>query len=191
MLGDFNLHHPLWNPQSYTKHDLQANELVDLLMDINLRPLLPPGTITYPTNNIAGGTTIDLVWGNDKAKENLLKCHTISAISDHTSDHLLVEIILNLESKQLPSISPPFNYAKTNWEFLKIKPNSYLPMLIDPSHTSAQELDDFAANLVEAIHRAIEDTTPRKKPSPHGKRWWNDDLSNFRKEVNHARNQYR
>ena len=191
ILGDFNLHHPLWNPQSYIKHDLQSNQIVDLFMGVNLRPLLPPGTITYPTNNRAGGTAIDLVWGNDKAEENLLKCHAISALNDHTSDHLPIEITLNLESKQLPPTNPPFNYAKTNWEFLKIKLNDYLPTLIDPSHTSAQELDNFAGDLVNAIHRAIEDTTPRKKPSPHSKRWWNGDLSNFRKEVNRARNRYR
>ena len=154
MLGDFNLHHPLWNPQSYTKHDPQVNELVDLFMNINLKPLLPPGTITFPTNNTAGGTAIDLVWGNDKAEESVLKCHTISTSNDHTSDHLPIEIILNLEPKQSPSMNPAFNFTKTDWELLKIKLKRYLPVTIDPSHTSRQELDNFTIEFVKAIYRA-------------------------------------
>ena len=38
ILGDFNLHHPLWNPCSYTKYDPLADELVELMMDINMMP---------------------------------------------------------------------------------------------------------------------------------------------------------
>src|SRR5436190_22195896 len=42
--GDFNMHHPVWNPEGYARHDEEAE--------------LPPGTVTYPN----AGTTIDLVW---------------------------------------------------------------------------------------------------------------------------------
>ena len=38
---------------------------------------------------------------------------------------------------------------------------------------------------------AIDETMPRKKLSPHSKRWWNDDLLKLRKEANRARNKYR
>src|SRR5579859_3760244 len=99
VLGDFNLHHPLWNPRSYTKHDPPADKLVDFMLQANMNPLLLPGSITFPTNNQAGGTSIDLVWGNKKAEEYILKCHTIEALNDHTSDHLPIEVLLNLEPK--------------------------------------------------------------------------------------------
>ena len=59
-------------PTDYTAQDDQADELMEMMADHNLRLLLPSGTITYPT--ATGGTTIDLVWGNEKAEENLLKC---------------------------------------------------------------------------------------------------------------------
>ena len=52
-------------------------------------------------------------------------------------------------------------------------------------------MDDFAEKLTTAIKDAITHTTPRKKPSPHSKRWWNDDLTNLRKTINPARNRYR
>ena len=96
----------------------------------------------------------DLIWGNDKAEESVLKCHTISTSNDHTSDHLPIEIILNLEPKQSPSMNPAFNFTKTDWELLKIKLKRYLPVIIDPSHTSRQELDNFAIEFVKAIYRA-------------------------------------
>jgi len=73
MLRDFNLHHPMWNPQTYLTHDIEADDLIDMASDLNLGLLLPPGTITHPSDNPSGGTTIDLVWGNDKAEDILLK----------------------------------------------------------------------------------------------------------------------
>jgi hypothetical protein len=55
--GDFNCHHPRWNPTSYTRHDDTANDLVELATEFGLDLLLPPGTVTYPYAE----TTIDLV----------------------------------------------------------------------------------------------------------------------------------
>jgi hypothetical protein len=49
--GDFNLHHPLWNPVNYTKHDPHVDTLVDFMTERSLQPLLPPGTITFPLEN--------------------------------------------------------------------------------------------------------------------------------------------
>ena len=46
--GDFNLHHPLWNPQSYHNTDPQAEELIEMMMENNLDLLLPSGTVTFP-----------------------------------------------------------------------------------------------------------------------------------------------
>ena len=120
ILGDFNLHHPTWNPTAYTKHDTLSDELLELMEDHDLQLLLPPGTITYPCNTAAGGTTIDLVWGNEKAEECMLKCQ-ISADNDHGSDHLPIETILDLSTPPLPPIEPAYNYEKTNWKLLKSK----------------------------------------------------------------------
>ena len=44
-LGDFNLHHPLWNP-GRNGHHLLADSLLDLLGNRGLELLLPKGTIT-------------------------------------------------------------------------------------------------------------------------------------------------
>ena len=57
MAGDFNCHHPLWNPRGYTKHDGVTDALVEMATEIGLNLLIPAGSITYPN----AGTTIDLV----------------------------------------------------------------------------------------------------------------------------------
>ena len=112
--GDFNLHHPLWNPQNYTAQDDQADELMEMMANHNLRLLLPSGTITYPT--ATGGTTIDLVWGNEKAEENLLKCQ-ISTDNDHGSNHLPVRMILDIQPQMhLPSLSTSLQLCKNRLE---------------------------------------------------------------------------
>jgi len=46
ILGDFNLHHPMWNgPYTVTQHDA-ADQLLDYVELANLQLLLPPGSIT-------------------------------------------------------------------------------------------------------------------------------------------------
>src|SRR5216117_161200 len=44
--------------------------------------------------------------------------------------------------------------------------------------------------ITKAITRAVEETTPRKRPSPHSKRWWNDNIGILRQEANRLRNIY-
>jgi endonuclease/exonuclease/phosphatase family metal-dependent hydrolase len=89
--GDFNLHLLLWNLSNYDTHDQQAEELAELMGSYGLTQMLPKGTITYPT----AGTMSDLVWGNQRAEQAIIKCQ-IAEYNDHSSDHRPIEIILDL-----------------------------------------------------------------------------------------------
>ena len=44
---------------------------------------------------------------------------------------------------------------------------------------------------MEAIRKAVEETTPHKKPCPHSKRWWSNKLTKLRREANQLRNKYK
>jgi len=126
---------------------------------------VPPGTITYPN----AGTTIDLVWGNSEAVSPVESCK-IADHHDHGSDHLPIEITITL-SIDVPQLALPYNYTKTNWKELNHKLESYLPNLtsLNSGTTSHQDIDNFANELIIAISKAVEETTPRKKPCPHSK----------------------
>jgi hypothetical protein len=187
MAGDFNLHHPMWNPQGYTTHDSQADELVEMMADHDMRLLLPPGTVTFPN----AGTTIDLVWGNESAERTKIKCQ-ISEDNDHGSDHLPIETILDLQPRtpgQQTQLA--YNYAKTDWKTLEAKLSTYLPDIINTDNSTPEILDQFAVDITKAFQKAVDETTPRKKQSPFSKRWWNDELTQLRKETNRRRNRYR
>ena len=162
--GDFNLHHPLWNPNGYPRHDDEANDLVEMMADFGMSPLVPKGTVTYPNAE----TAIDLVWGNDAAVSTLLKCQ-IAEDNDHGSDHLPIETAITTQPTII-DVQPAYNYANTNWEEFKTKLASCLPRLETPKN--AADINNFAQSLTAAITHAIESSTPRKKPCPHSKRWW-------------------
>jgi len=106
--GDFNSHHPLWNPQGYLQHDEDADVLIDFAAVLGLNLLLPPGTITYPS----ASTTIDLVWGNSEAIRRIESCK-ITDRHDHGSDHLPIETTIALPIA-VSQPTPPYNYTKTN-----------------------------------------------------------------------------
>ena len=85
----------------------------------------------------------------------------------------------------------PYNYAKTNWPALEYKLTELLPQIIDWKHATPAELDQYAEDLVNALATALVETTPRKKMCPFSKRWWNDNLTLLRRDVNRKRNHYR
>ena len=143
LAGDFNTHHPLWNPTEYLYHDEEADTLVEVAASLGLNLMLPSGTITYPN----AGTAIDLVWGNNEAMVHTLSCK-IADQHDHTSDHLPIETTIALPLA-IPELIPPYNYAKTNWQELNTKVKSYLPSLLslNTGSSTAQDIDLFAEKL--------------------------------------------
>jgi exonuclease III len=207
MAGDFNLHHPLWNPPTYAKHEDDSDELIRLMADHSMRLLIPPGTITFPdrrnkktTNPTTPtamrqerGTAIDLVWGNEAAERAMIKCK-VARKKDHGSDHYPIETELDLAAHTHSNRDKmPFNYTKTDWTTLRTKIAEYLPNIIDAMdpNLAPTDLDSYATNITEAIRRAIQETTPRKKISPFSKSWWNDKLTELRRKANKLRNAHR
>ena len=80
MTGDFNLHHPLWNPSNYRKQDPEADTLIDIISQTRLKLMLPAGTITFPRAK----TAIDLVWGNNYIEQRIIKCRIAKNIKSKT-----------------------------------------------------------------------------------------------------------
>lgn len=158
-----------------------------MMTELELNLLILAGTITYP--NV--GTAIDLIWGNNEIKNQIIKCQ-IAEKNDHTSDHLPIETIIATQTEP-PQVLPLYNYKKTNWKELNQKLEVYLSELTTDSGklTTNAEVDNYAEQLVEAIKKAVQETTPRKRPSPHSKRWWTVELTRRRREANKLRNKYK
>ncbi|KAF2844552.1 hypothetical protein T440DRAFT_355671, partial [Plenodomus tracheiphilus IPT5] len=58
ILGDFNLHHPLWGGLNKGVTDPETEDLIDIIGDFGLHSTLPPGTVTYEEGR--SRSTIDL-----------------------------------------------------------------------------------------------------------------------------------
>jgi hypothetical protein len=58
LLGDFNLHYPLWGGPAVRRTHADLEDLVAIIEDFNLSNTLPLGTITFEEGN--GRLTIDL-----------------------------------------------------------------------------------------------------------------------------------
>jgi Endonuclease-reverse transcriptase len=184
--GDFNCHHPVWNPAQYTRHDEEADKLIDLATDLGLNLLIPPGTVTYPNAN----TAIDLVWANEPAATRMMKCR-IALNHDLGSDHLPIETALTGAI-----LSPPEtlsrNYDRTDWEKFNKVLSEQLPQVpyLD-SLWSQDAIDTYTEKLTVVLTNAIDATTPYRKPSPHSKRWWDPKLTQLHRQANRERNLYR
>jgi ribonuclease HI len=160
--------------------------LIDIMSQLQLKPMLPAGTITF----IKAKTAIDLVWGNEYIEQRIIKCR-IAKSSDHGSDHHPIETILNLHpSPYGPEARQRYNYSKTDWKVFEEKLKSYLPPL-NPNKTPTPETIDALANdTIGALRRATEETTPYLQICPFSKRWWNKELEALRKQTQRARRRY-
>lgn len=78
LLGmDSNLHHPTWNPPTYTHTHKAAEDLILLAASHHLTLRSELGTPTfYSASDKSTDTTIDLLWANEEAHELTKTCVT-------------------------------------------------------------------------------------------------------------------
>ena len=91
---NFNLHHSVWNPLNYSKHDPEADKVIQLMTQLRLKLIILTDIITFLSVSIA----IDLIWDNNRVKQEIIKCEVLE-LSDHESNHLFIEIILRNSEK--------------------------------------------------------------------------------------------
>ncbi|KAI1001449.1 hypothetical protein K3495_g6752 [Podosphaera aphanis] len=97
---------------------------------------------------------------------------------------ILLKLHFATSSKQGPCLPPRFNIKKANWDLFK-KNLSSLESSFTHSLSQAiskKDADKVAALLQEIILKAAEDSIPKSKPSSYSKSWWNEELTNLRRE---------
>jgi Endonuclease-reverse transcriptase len=165
MVGDFNLHHPLWNPVGYDSRHHEAKDLIDLMATNGLDLILSAGTITFPRSK----TTIDLIWGNPEMREKVIKCK-VSSRHDHGSNYYSIIMTLCLKPEEVEE-KQMYDFGKTNWNLLKVKLKDGLPPITDYETATPAMVDKLAADLTTASMQAIKESTPRRRICPFSKRW--------------------
>ena len=116
VLGDFNTHHPWWDPL-YNK-DPVADDLVEWITKNNLLLLNTPGTRTYYKSNIEIPTVIDLTLHTADLVDTI---QDWQVLPDLGSDHY--GILFNLINTGSASINNTtnsrFDTKRADWDLFK------------------------------------------------------------------------
>ena len=141
------------------RHDDEAEDLLRLMGEHQMELLLPLGAVTF--DGQGGQTTIDLVFGTPWVQQRRIFCGVREDL-DHQSDHLPVvtKIMTEVEDSKPPERQ---QWQRTNGTILTNELKKALPRL-DPL-TSEAEIDNRTSDLVRAITKAVEASTPMAKPS--------------------------
>ena len=96
VIGDFNLHHPLWNGLTRPTQHTAADHLLDLVENHDLSLTLPKGSVTWEARG--SFSTIDLVFMSEYLAERVEHCKTRPDLNQ-SSDHIPIStrILLGYE----------------------------------------------------------------------------------------------
>ena len=186
ILGDFNLHHPLWNePNQDRPIEPEAEELVETLIVLSGTQLKSQTGI--PTfHGTQGSLVIDLVFVSAAADKLYEACVTsVNPEDDHSSDHYP---ILHHISLQLPPLDKPpcYNYKTTDWTVVLDHVSKSLANWEKP-HPLRASIDTATSKLTGYIQDALKTHAAIFQPSPFSKRWWSEMLTLLRKESARCR----
>lgn len=188
-LGDFNVHHALWNPPNYnTRQNEHVDALLDIIYRFDLRLVSPSGRPTYLGSN-GTGTTIDLVLAQGPIASLVQKCQVLDPETvsyDHGSDHypILTELIA-LPRAQRAKWQPDWKNAK--WEAVNDNLQGQVGNL--PSRiANAEALDNYLHQLLLLLCRTVDRQVPQRSQIPYAKAWLDQErVRPLMTEVNRAK----
>jgi hypothetical protein len=182
LAGDFNQHDCLWGGDEVSPtRQGEADMLVDFMNDLSLRSLLPRGTKTWQSGRHE--STIDLTLASEELASTMIQCRIHS--TEHGSDHLAIETAFDIA---IPEHTTQARLLFKNAPWTKIKEKIASALLHIPTTGNVQIQTD---RLMKVVLAAIEELTPKAKPSPYAKRWWTKDLTHLRRSYTFWRNRSR
>lgn len=173
IVGDFNLHHPLWGGTRQITQQASADILIDILDEFDLVPVLEPGTITWERQNAI--STIDLVFVTSSLVESLIHCRVRDDLQ-YSSDHKPISTAFMLT---VPEEARPIRRAwkKTDEKKLVRLVVEGLPKVEKLPLNTREDLDGAVVSLAELIQGAIECAVPIAKPYKAARSFWNSDCT--------------
>ncbi|KAF4222379.1 hypothetical protein CNMCM5878_005661 [Aspergillus fumigatiaffinis] len=141
VLGDFNLHHPLWS----TTHRRAARDP------------------TYRWKD--GESTIDLAFASEDLANHAIHCK-IDRKLDCDSDHLPISLVFDW-GWQPANPTRKRLWTKTNVEILRRTAEAHLPRTSSTLELRDKDsIDKFISSIISALDAGIEASTPWLNPSP-------------------------
>ena len=165
VLGDFNLHHPLWSTthRHANRGIVAAQPLLTIIEDFDLHLLTVPGTTTHRWKD--GESTIDLTFASEDIASRAIHCK-VDARLDYDSDHLPIAIAIDW-SWQPTTPSRRRLWAKTKLSVLRQAVEDGLPGVPDAMELRNNDsIDGCVHSIIVALNAGIDASTPWSNPSP-------------------------
>ena len=158
VLGDLNLHHPLWSGNERLTQHNAADLLIDLAHDANLELVTTRGNPTWKARGTQ--STIDLTFLSQPLVTNLTRCEPRQELAQ-ASDHIPIETTLTLRTLRQATT------RRRCWKKLdKDKITLFLKDRVPNTNLSTHlQVDTRVRELTEAIQEAIDHAVPWAEPS--------------------------
>ena len=193
ILGDFNLHHPVWGGDKVTV-DKEAEDVLELMDMANLDLWLEPGTITWPGERNQAGTTIDLVLASSSLRGRMINCSVDEEVHAD-SDHLPVRTELDLKTSEVEVIKRRCWKKMDEKKFLEFVSANLLSKRgtwnLDIDTVTPADIDTATEYLVEVVQQGVQESTPWARPSTWAQRGWNEECIEAIKATRRAYRNWR
>ncbi|EDN91513.1 hypothetical protein SS1G_00916 [Sclerotinia sclerotiorum 1980 UF-70] len=165
LLGDFNLHHPNWNPLHPSPSTL-AEPFVEWSNSRNLHLISPIGTPTHSKGNVLDLTFLSGPYTAYTALAEQLEC---------TSDHSTLKTYLHWNYRsQKPAKKLKLNTLNETL-FKDLLETNLTNIAAIPRTPSLRDLDQAASSLTQALTKAYTGSARRSINGPLQQPWWNKD----------------
>lgn len=204
--GDFNSHHPWWNPDVVRTGE-EAEAIVDWLESKNLDLLNKPGDYTFWRANLNAPTILDLAFASPRIRE---RCDSFNVNRAISSDHYGLQftvrgIVSNSERVDNPTQQIKYNTKLADWDkfastlqqhaqssrelnspdfdrhLVSDENSRYIIQESIPTLTAL--LDATAKALTDIITKAAEEAIPKAAHGARAKSWWTSELKEIRKDM--------
>jgi hypothetical protein len=188
IVGDLNLHHPLWDREGRTSS--YADVLLSLGHRWNLRLATPWGEPTrkrHTEYREDRDGTIDHAWHTES-----LRVHYRGGLDYAGSDHIAQLVQVTIAAYQHHSSAPRgWSWAMMNKIIVQVEAKN-LRLAQPGSLCSPESLDSAVDDLVQQLHRIADASTPRRKTSyGQGVPWWTPEVEEAVKAASRAQRHFR
>ncbi|KAG2032055.1 hypothetical protein BDR03DRAFT_821072, partial [Suillus americanus] len=129
-------------------------------------------------------TRPDNIFGTEHITDALIECTMNPSQRGPCTDHLPIITIIELKTPKMDK-TPQCNWRNVDWTDFNDKLKTLLSPYSAIPLASNDKFQIAAKRMTKAITDTIDQCIPHSRPSPHSKRWWTKDLSNFCRHVNH------
>jgi exonuclease III len=176
VIGDFNLHHPLWNATSRFTQHAAADHLIEIAAENLLELVTPKGAVTWRARGTE--STIDLTLLSYPLVTSLIKCLPRVDLAQ-SSDHIPVETTLDLQPQPFTPM-PRRCWKKADFNAIRQALNDKVP---NTQVETNEQIDTRVYEITQALQEAIDQGVPWARASPYAKDYWTEECNEAVREA--------